>query len=199
VSCIDWKTIKAEYIAGGTSYRKLAEKHGVGYQAICRRSQEEGWIALREQHENKTVTKALDKISEKKADTMARVDSLADKLLDKIERAIEEIDLQLFKHTEKTKIIEYNNELRPDKPTKETIHEEEKLIEAHSIVDRRGLQQVAAALRDVKEVKMLRSELDKREQEARIAKLKKDAEANNDTGGSEITVVIEGGDSSWRK
>ena len=199
MSCVDWKSIKAEYIAGGTSYRKLAEKYGVGYQAICRRSQEEGWIALREQHENKTVTRALDKISEKKADKMARVDSLADQLLDKIERAIEELDLQLFKHTDRTKVIEYNNELRPDKPTKETIHEEEKLLEARSIVDRMGLKQIASALKDIKEVKMLRSELDKREQEARIAKLQKEAEANNDDSDKEIAVVIEGGDSSWRK
>ena len=35
----------------------------------------------------------------------------------------------LFKDVEKTKVIQYNNEERPDKPTKETIHEEEKVIE----------------------------------------------------------------------
>ena len=26
---VDWKAIKAEYIAGGISYQKLAEKYGV--------------------------------------------------------------------------------------------------------------------------------------------------------------------------
>lgn len=168
----DWQAIKTEYITTDTSYRKLAQKHGVSYQTICHRSKEEGWIAAREQHMNETVTKAIDKISSKKADKMARIDDLADKLLEKLEKAITELDLQLFKHTDKTKVIEYNNAQRPDKPTKETIHEEEKLLETKSIVDRQGLKQIASALKDIKEVKMLRSELDKQEQEARIAALK---------------------------
>ena len=157
----DWQAIKTEYITTDTSYRKLAQKHGVSYQAICHRSQEEGWIAQREQHMNKTVTKAIDKISSKKADKMARIDDLADQLLDKLQQAIQELDLQLAKHTDKTKTIEYNNDLRPDKPTKEVVHEEEKLLEVKSIVDRQGLKQIASALKDIKEVKMLRSELDK--------------------------------------
>ena len=169
---VDWQVIKTEYITTDTSYRKLAQKHGVGYQAICHRSREEGWIAAREQYKNKTMTKTLEKMSSQKADKMARVDALADKLLEKLERAIEELDLQLFKHVDKTKHIEYNNSLRPDKPTKEIIHEEEKLLETRSVVDRQGLKQIASALKDIKEVKMLRSVLDEQEQEARIAALR---------------------------
>ena len=185
----DWQAIKTEYITTDTSYRKLAQKHEVSYQAICHRSKEEGWIAQREQHMNKTVSKAIDKISTKKADKMARIDDLADQLLEKLEQAITELDLQLYKHTDKTKVIEYNNSLRPDKPTKETIHEEEKLMEAKSIVDRQGLKQIASALKDIKEVKMLRSELDKQEQEARIANLRKQADKENDNK-EPIQVII---------
>ena len=121
---------------------------------------------------------------------MARIDRLTDQLLDKLEQAITELDLQLFKHTDKTKIIEYDNELRPDKPTKEIIHEEEKLLETKSIIDRQGLKQIASALKDIKEVKMLKSELDRKEQEARIAKLQKEAEGEDDD--NEIQVVITG-------
>lgn len=192
----DWQAIKTEYITTQTSYRKLAQKHGVSYQAICHRSKEEGWIAQREQHMNKTVTKAIDKISSKKADKMARIDDLADKLLEKLEQAITELNLQLYKHTDKTKVIEYNNDLRPDKPTKETIHEEEKLLEAKSIVDRQGLKQIASALKDIKEVKMLRSELDRQEQEARIANLRKQADKDEDKT-EEIEVVFVGGEEAW--
>lgn len=188
----DWQAIKTEYITTDTSYRKLAQKHGVNYQAICHRSKEEGWIAQREQYRNNTITKTLEKISSKKAGKMARIDDLADKLLEKLEQAITELDLQLYKHTDKTKVIEYNNDLRPDKPTKETIHEEEKLLEAKSIVDRKGLKQIASALKDIKEVKMLRSELDKQEQKARIANLRKNAEA--DSGNKEPIKVIIGSD-----
>ena len=186
----DWQAIKTEYITTDTSYRKLAEKYGIGYQAICHKSQEEGWIAMREQHKNKTVTKAIDKISTKKADKMSRIDDLADRLLEKLEQAITELDLQLYKHTDKTKVIEYNNDRRPDKPTKETIHEEEKLLEVKSIVDRQGLKQIASALKDIKEVKMLRSELDRQEQEARIANLRK--QANPEQQQDAPKLVVEG-------
>lgn len=194
----DWQTIKTEYITTQTSYRKLAEKHGVSYQAICHKSKEEGWICQREQHTNKTVSIAIDKISSKKADKMARIDDLADKLLEKLEQAITELDMQLYKHTDKTKIIEYNNDKRPDKPTKEIIHEEEKLIETKSIVDRQGLKQIASALKDIKEVKMLRSELDRQEQEARIANLRKQAEREDDTV-NELEVVFSAGPEEWNE
>ena len=186
----DWKKIKTEYITTDTSYRKLAQKYGVGYQAICHRSQEEGWIAKREQYRNKTISKSLDRISEKQADKIARIDGLADQLLVKLEQAITELDLQLYKHTEKTKVIEYNNDRAPNKPTKETIHEDEKMLEVKSIIDRQGLKQIASALKDIKEVKMLKTELDKQEQEARIANLRKQAsiEQQNDAP----RLVVEG-------
>ncbi len=186
----DWKKIRTEYITTDTSYRKLAEKYGVNYRTICVRSKQEGWIKQREQHINETTTKTLAKISDKQSDKMARIDDLADKLLEKLEQAITELDLQLYKHTDKTKVIEYNNAQRPDKPTKETIHEEEKLLEAKSIVDRQGLKQIASALKDIKEVKMLRSELDRQEQEARIANLHKQAEKDSIQAPEEITVIM---------
>ena len=159
MSCVDWKKIKAEYIAGGTSYRKLSEKYGVGYQAICRKSQAEGWISLREQHENKTVTKTLDKISEKQSDIGSKILDVADKLLDSISAS----------------------------------------IDAVGIPDSQSLKHYTSALKDLKDIKGFKSDADRREQEARINKLIRDAEANNDTSDKEIAVVIEGGDSSWRK
>ena len=192
----DWQAIKTEYITTETSYRKLAQKYGIHYKVISERGKVEKWVELRSQHRDKTLTKTLDKISSKKADKMARIDDLADKLLEKLEQAITELDLQLYKHTDKTKVIEYNNDLRPDKPTKETIHEEEKLLEAKSIVDRQGLKQIASALKDIKEVKMLRSELDKQEQEARIANLRKQADKDEDKT-DEIEVVFVGGEEAW--
>ncbi len=188
---IDWSAIKTEYITDPTvSYRKLAQKYGVSYQAICHRSKDEGWIALREQHANRTVTKAVNRIGNKKVDRMARIDALADRLLEKLEQAITELDLQLLKHTDKTKVIEYNNERRPDKPTKETIHEEEKLVEVRSIVDRQGLKQLAAALKDLKDAQCVRSELDEKEQKARIANLEQQANKGAET--KDVRVEFEG-------
>ena len=182
----DWQAIKTEYITTDTSYRKLAQKYGVSTTQICNVGRDERWVELREQHLNKTVAKTLEKISDKQSDKLSRIDDLADKLLVKLEQAITELDLQLAKHTDKTKTIEYNNDRRPDKPTREVVHEEEKLMEVKSIVDRQGLKQIASALKDIKEVKMLRSELDRQEQEARIAALRQKAASgdgdDDDTG-----------------
>ena len=111
-------------------------------------------------------------------------------LLDKIEKAIHELNIQLVKETHKEKVVEYNNPERPDKATKEITHETEKVHEMTSIIDRQGLKQIASALKDIKEVQMLKSELDRQEQEARIANLRKQAESEEDD--NEIQVVITG-------
>ncbi len=194
----DWQAIKTEYITTDTSYRKLAQKYGIHYKVISERGKNEKWVELRSQHRDKTLTKTLGKISNKQADKMARIDALADKLLEKLEQAITELDLQLAKHTDKTKVIEYDNTMRPDKPTREVVHEEENLLEVKSIVDRQGLKYIASSLKDIKEVKMLRSELDKQEQEARIANLRKQADKdNNDL--NEVEVVFMAGEEAWNE
>ena len=195
----DWQAIKTEYITTDTSYRKLAQKYGIHYKVISERGKNEKWVEMRSQHRDKTLTITLGKISDKQADKMSRIDDLADKLLEKLEQAITELDLQLYKHTDKTKTIEYNNDRRPDKPTKEVVHEEEKLLEVKSIVDRNGLKQIASALKDIKEVKMLRSELDRQEQEARIANLRKNAEKDDDDADGVIEVVFAAGPEEWNE
>lgn len=187
----DWLKIKTEYITTDTSYRKLAEKYGVSRVQIGSVGKEEGWVELKRQHLAETMTQTLAADAKEKADMWARINNASAHLLDKIERAITELDIQLYKHTEKTKTIEYNNPERADKPTKEVIHEDEKLLEVSSIIDRAGLKQIASALRDIKEVQDIRSELDRREQEARIANLEK--QANKDDNATEpIRVVIAG-------
>ena len=188
---MDWNVIKTEYITDeSSSYRKLAKKYGVSLTAITHRAKKENWAEKKAQFKDNLITKNIEKISKKKSDKMARINDITDKLLDKIEKAVDELDIVLYKNVEKIKEIEYNNEERPDKPTKEIIHEEENVNEVHTIVDRKGLKDIASALRDIKEIQMLKTELDKREQEARIAKLQKEAESDDE--GGEIEVVITG-------
>lgn len=195
----NWEQVKTEYITTEkSSYRKLAEKYDISLGTLCNRAKNEKWTKLKKQHYDKTVTKTVKKIEKKKVDKMTRIINIADRLLDKIEKAVDELDIQLYKNVEKTKEIEYNNDLRPDKPTKEVIHEKEQILEVQTIVDRKGVQEIAAALKSIKEVQMLKTELDIKEQEARIANLQKQAQAE-DNKPDEITITIEGGESSWRK
>ena len=186
----DWNKIKTEYITTDTSYRKLGEKYGIHYKVISEKGKDEKWVELRSQHRDKTLTKALEADSKKTVDRLTRIQDATDLLLDKIERAINELNIQLVKETHKEKVVEYNNPERPDKATKEITHETEKVHEMTSIIDRQGLKQIASALKDIKEVQMLKSELDRQEQEARIANLRKQAESEEDD--NEIQVVITG-------
>jgi hypothetical protein len=99
VLSVDWKRIKAEYIAGGTSYRKLAEKYGVPRTNLERRAKEEKWTELRRQAEGKAEAKMVDAISEKQAAKADKIIDVADKLLNKIAEVIDLVsDTQGLKH-----------------------------------------------------------------------------------------------------
>lgn len=65
------------------------------------------------------------------------------------------------------------------------------MLEAEDIAtDKSGTRALIASLKDIKELQSLRSELDKQEQEARIAKLKNDIKADDEDNDSECGVVI---------
>lgn len=199
---MDWdrEGAKAEYIAGDTSYRKLAEKYGVTLSALRGVAQQEEWVKLRARARHKANTEIVKSVGKTKAKkTLKRLDrifGLTDRLLDKLEQAIGELDVQLCKNVEKIKTIEYQNDQRPDKPTKETIRESEQILEVKTIIDRGGIKAIASALRDIKEIQMLRSDLDEQEQEARIEKLRRDAMRDDDDAG-EIEVIFDAGPGEW--
>ena len=143
------------------------------------------------------VAKTLETCGEMQAERLKRIQTATDALLSKIEQAITELNIVLNTKTKKTKVIEYNNLERPDKPTKEIIEEEIEVVETASIVDRTGLKAIASALKDIKEIQMLKSDADMREQEARIAKLHKEVESEDKD--NTITINICGGEESWQE
>ena len=97
---MDWKRIKAEYIAGGTSYRKLAEKYGVSFNTLKTHAVEEQWHKLRQQKDKKATTKMIEKLSDEDADKAVDIIGVADKLLGKISELMDAIplDTQSMKH-----------------------------------------------------------------------------------------------------
>ena len=196
---MDWKKIKAEYITDDTSsYTKLAKKYGIARSTIANRAGQEGWVAEKERYRNDLITKTVAAVQKKEVDKMKRIQDITDKLLDKLEQAVEELDRQLVRDVTKVKEIEYNNDLRPDKPTKEIITEHEVIKDISTIIDRTGIKAIASALRDIKEVQMLKSELDKQEQSARIAKLEREA-MGEEQESKDINVVIGDGLEEYSK
>jgi cell division protein FtsL len=84
-----WKKIKKEYIAGGTSYRKLAEKYGVSRTTLERKAKNEKWSVLKLQAEGKAEAKMVDAISTKNAEMEGIYSRLVDKVFLKAEEYID--------------------------------------------------------------------------------------------------------------
>jgi uncharacterized protein YjcR len=153
---VDWKKIKAEYIAGGTSYRELAKKYDVSFSTLRKVAAKEQWTQLRNNVDTKRDTELVETLGVK----TAKIDEKYFRLVDK-----------LFKRAEE--VIDNTSTWQPT-----------------------TIKEMATAIKYVKECKGLKSDADMREQEARIAKLEKEATATEDTT-KEIAITIEGGDSSW--
>lgn len=146
----DWKAIKTEYITTDTSYRKLAQKYGVSTTQICNVGRDEKWVEQREQFLNKTTAKTIEKISQQEAARAAKIHSVADKLLAKIEA----------------------------------------IADGSRPLASKDIRALTAAIKDLKEIQNVRSDADRREQEARIANLQKQSAGINDDDDDETGVIL---------
>ena len=131
----DWQAIRTEYITTETSYRKLAQKYGINVTTIAKTASDEKWVEQRKQHAINTQTKTLEKISQQEANRAAKIHSVADKLLKKIEA----------------------------------------MVDSEEPLDTKGIRALTAAVKDLKEIQSVKSDLDQQEQRARIANLQKQA------------------------
>lgn len=84
----DWKKIKAEYIRGGTSCRKLADKYGVSSTSVLKKCRAEKWTDLRNQKVIKQTSKTVEMIASQEAEKAVDLDDtlrdLAMRLAEKI-------------------------------------------------------------------------------------------------------------------
>lgn len=135
---MDWNKLKAEYIAGGTSYRKLAEKYkdeGVTFNSLKLVAKKEEWAKLRKQAMDKATTKMVNTVANDISKKNTKINDVADKLLKKISSLLDDFEM----------------------------------------LDTQGIKHLTSSLKDIKDIKGIKSDIDLREQEARIDKLRKDA------------------------
>lgn len=64
---IDWRKIRTEYIRGGVTYKKLAERYGVGIDRIKKRASEENWKEARKGVGTKVAQKVVEKVAERES------------------------------------------------------------------------------------------------------------------------------------
>ena len=140
---MDWKKLKAEYIAGGISYRLLADKYGVPFHTLRKVAAKEHWHDLRDKASAKAATKIVEIESDKQAERMKRLLTVSDELLIVVENAVRSITL------------------------------------GELVVDKSVLKSLSGTIKDIKEIQSIKTQLDIEEQKARIANLKRQAEADH--------------------
>ena len=90
---VDWNAIRAEYIGGGISYRKLAAKHGVSFNTLKDRAVSEGWSNERENTHNRVTTEAQQRVIEAAADNATIAAELKKRLLLRLKRTEEKLPM----------------------------------------------------------------------------------------------------------
>lgn len=89
MSHVEWEKIKAEYLQGGTSQRKLAEKYGISYNTFKDRASREAWAKQREEIHSKSAAKAQQKIVSQRAKDIELLDKSRTLLIQKLHSSIE--------------------------------------------------------------------------------------------------------------
>lgn len=74
----------------------------------------------------------------------------------------------------------------------ETLLQDEEML----LVNPQSLKHISGVLKDIKDIQMIKSDADMREQEARIANLRRQAEQEDS---NDVTITFVGGEASWRE
>jgi len=88
-----WEKIRTEYISSdSSSYRQLEKKYGVSYAKIQQRAYKENWKSERDEFLSNRLNKSLDLLSTHQAEECAKAFMVANKLLEKIEKAVDAVE-----------------------------------------------------------------------------------------------------------
>ena len=86
---INWAKIKAEYIAGGISQRKLAAKYGVSETTVMKKAAAESWSKLKAETYSKSIAKAQQEASAVISSNAVKLEQAKGLLIDQLIKAIE--------------------------------------------------------------------------------------------------------------
>ena len=90
---IDWNAIRAEYIGGGISQRKLAEKYDVPWPTLRDRAKRENWQKEAEAARYNSVTRAVQETADAAADNATIAADLKKRLLLRLKRTEEKLPM----------------------------------------------------------------------------------------------------------
>ena len=96
----DWASIRAEYLKSNISLKKLGEKHGVSLSAMQKKSAQGKWSEKRKQLRADKAEKVSERLHERDVKQtvkdIERICRTAGKLIDKVNKALAQIDKQVY-------------------------------------------------------------------------------------------------------
>lgn len=143
----DWIALEKEFIT--SDYKSVSaflkdkgiKRNGSTQKAV------KGWNEKRVQKELKKSSKTIEKVIEiestKEAENIVNLKNISDKLARKIEQAITELDQD---------VIQIKTRTKKNIPNGETIREVYGKTVIKTITDRKGLRDLAAALKDLNDI-----------------------------------------------
>jgi HD superfamily phosphohydrolase len=146
----DWEQIRAEYVAGGTSYRKLCEKYDISFGTLQDRARKEKWFENKKKMHEKTMNKTIQKIASRKASRIIKELDPALLAAEKINQLVLDTlmdDKQFKRHLVQTK------ERKGNKSSFTEVWDVEE--REFNVVDTKRLRDLAAALKISKELQRL--------------------------------------------
>ena len=115
----DWNRIKADYISGTDSLRKLSEKYSVPFSTIRRRCEREKWSEQRKATRIEIQQNVVKKTAETAADNALIASRIRNKLLLKLEKEIDALPDLIGSET-RSNFIENEYQGKSCKPTRTT-------------------------------------------------------------------------------
>ena len=86
-----WTKIKAEWLKGGTSYKKLAEKYGIKEQSIKNRAYKEGWKNQKVQIADKVSTELCARVAHTRVNHLERLINASELIITGLEKLAAEV------------------------------------------------------------------------------------------------------------
>lgn len=162
---MDWTSMKNDYVNLGLSLRALSKKYGISYSTLQARAKREQWHLLRLGAEDMP------------SDLRQALEALCLRLLKAVDKAVGELDCR--KIVTKTKVKTEDGECTTQR----------EYWEPGGTVNCQELKILTSALKDIRDIQMIRAPLDIREQEAKIRNLERQLLVE---GATEVTVKLEG-------
>lgn len=155
-SSVSWAEIEAEYINSGISQKALADKYGIKLSTLQKQSAKGKWSEKRQRYAKKKRKKVTDKLHDKDVrktvKDIERVCDAAGRLIEKVNRAINQLDKQTYITLDDLKVETKEEVSEESSRFHQTKRRKMKTARMDALIDTKRMSEISRTLRDLKEI-----------------------------------------------